>query len=74
MGDAGRNHELARAMTGHESALRHLKVQVAASNLSCKTELVHELESLLHLSDNASWYVLECLLSSGIINQLTHVN
>lgn len=47
MDRVGQNFDLARDMTGHEFAVRDLRIRVAASNLSRKKELTRELESLI---------------------------
>ena len=46
MDRVGENFDLAREMTGHEFAVRDLRIRVAASNLSRRQELAQELDSL----------------------------
>lgn len=46
MDRVGQNFDLARDMTGHEFAIRDLRIRVAASNLSRRQELARELDSL----------------------------
>lgn len=46
MDRVGENFDLARDMTGHEFAIRDLRIRVAASNLSRRQELARELDSL----------------------------
>lgn len=46
MDRVGENYDLARDMTGHEFAIRDLRIRVAASNLSRRQELARELDSL----------------------------
>lgn len=46
MDRVGENFDLARDMTGHEFAIRDLKIRVSASNLSRGQEIARELESL----------------------------
>lgn len=46
MDRVGQNFDLARDMTGHEFAVRDLRIRVANSNLSRRQELARELDSL----------------------------
>ena len=46
MDRVGQNFDLARDMTGHEFAIRDLRIRVASSNLSRRQELARELDSL----------------------------